>query len=86
RGAGLMRLAPVALMLLGPGPLAGRIAQSDLQDVLSHGLTASGVPAWLLAPGSGALRSRATASTTAGPGVASGGWSPAVRALGVSAV
>ncbi len=52
--AGLMRMAPVAIMLLGTGTLAGIIANSELKDVLIHGLTASGLPSWLLAPVSGA--------------------------------
>ncbi len=42
--AGLMRMAPVAIMLLGTGTLAGIIANSELKDVLIHGLTASGLP------------------------------------------
>ncbi len=32
--AGLMRMAPVAIMLLGTGTLAGIIANSNLKDVL----------------------------------------------------
>ncbi|GAR79441.1 high-affinity gluconate transporter [Salmonella enterica] len=84
--AGLMRMAPVAIMLLGTGTLAGIIANSELKDVLIHGLTASGLPSWLLAPVSGAMMSMATASTTAGTAVGSGVFSPTLLELGVSAL
>ncbi|WP_016586796.1 GntP family permease, partial [Yersinia pestis] len=60
--SGLSRMAPVAIMLLGTGTLAGIIANSGLKDVLISGLSASGMPSYLLAPISGALMSMATAS------------------------
>ncbi|MCS2155269.1 GntP family permease [Scandinavium goeteborgense] len=84
--AGLARMAPVAIMLLGTGTLAGIIANSELKDVLIHGLTASGLPAYLLAPISGSIMSMATASTTAGTAVASGVFAPTLLELGVSAL
>jgi H+/gluconate symporter and related permeases len=84
--AGLTRMAPVAIMLLGTGALAGIIANSELKDVLIHGLTASGLPAWVLAPVSGAIMSMATASTTAGTAVASSVFAPTLLELGVSAL
>lgn len=82
--SGLSRMAPVAIMLLGTGPLAGIIANSALKDVLITGLTHTGLTAWLLAPLSGALMSMATASTTAGTAVASGVFSSTLLELGVS--
>ncbi|MFT4173548.1 MAG: GntP family permease [Rhodocyclaceae bacterium] len=69
--AGLARMAPVAIMLLGTGTLAGIIGASHLKTVLIDVLQASGLPAYVLAPVSGALMSLATASTTAGTAVAS---------------
>ncbi|MBB1201844.1 GntP family permease [Enterobacteriaceae bacterium 89] len=84
--AGLTRMAPVAIMLLGTGALAGIIANSELKDVLISGLTASGLPAWVLAPVSGAIMSMATASTTAGTAVASSVFAPTLLELGVSAL
>lgn len=84
--AGLARMAPVAIMLLGTGTLAGIIANSELKEVLIHGLTASGLPAYLLAPVSGAIMSMATASTTAGTAVASSVFAPTLIELGVSAL
>ena len=84
--AGLSRMAPVAIMLLGTGTLAGIIANSALKDVLINGLTASGLPAWVLAPVSGAIMSMATASTTAGTAVASSVFAPPLLELGVSSL
>ncbi|ALP40479.1 gluconate: H+ symporter (GntP) family protein [Aeromonas schubertii] len=49
--SGLSRMAPVAIMLLGTGTLAGIIANSGLKDVMIAGLTASGLP--LLPAGAG---------------------------------
>lgn len=84
--SGLTRMAPVAIMLLGTGTLAGIIANSELKDVLIHGLTSSGLPSYLLTPVSGAIMSMATASTTAGTAVAAGVFSQTLLGLGVSAL
>lgn len=84
--SGLIKMSPVAIMLLGTGALAGIIANSGLKDVLIEGLTASGLPSYLLAPISGALMSLATASTTAGTVVASNVFSSTLLELGVSAL
>jgi len=84
--SGLSRMAPVAIMLLGTGTLAGIIANSGLKDVLITGLTASGMPSYLLAPISGALMSMATASTTAGTAVASAVFSSTLIGMGISAL
>lgn len=84
--SGLIKMSPVAIMLLGTGALAGIITNSGLKDVLIEGLTASGLPSYLLAPISGALMSLATASTTAGTVVASNVFSSTLLELGVSAL
>ena len=84
--SGLLKMSPVAIMLLGTGALAGIIANSGLKDTLIEGLTASGLPSYLLAPISGALMSLATASTTAGTVVASNVFSATLLELGVSAL
>ncbi|MDG2917286.1 GntP family permease [Bisgaard Taxon 10/6] len=81
---GLGKMAPVAIMLLGTGALAGVIANSSLKDVLIENLTISGLPSYLLAPISGILMSLATASTTAGTVVASQVFSGTLLELGVS--
>ncbi|TYB28505.1 GntP family permease [Aggregatibacter actinomycetemcomitans] len=82
--SGLGKMAPVAIMLLGTGALAGIIANSGLKDVLIQGLEHSGLPSYILAPISGALMSLATASTTAGTAVASNVFSGTLLELGVS--
>lgn len=84
--SGLNRMAPVAVMLLGTGTLAGIVANSGLKDVLISGLTSSGLPSYLLAPISGAMMSLATASTTAGTVVASSVFSHTILELGVPAL
>ncbi|BAX54195.1 High-affinity gluconate transporter [Photobacterium damselae subsp. piscicida] len=84
--SGLTRMAPVAVMLLGTGTLAGIIANSGLKNGLIEVLTASGLPSYLLAPVSGAMMSLATASTTAGTAVASSVFSQTILDLGVPAL
>ncbi|EPC5195617.1 GntP family permease [Edwardsiella piscicida] len=84
--SGLSRMAPVAIMLLGTGTLAGIIANSGLKTVLIDGLGASGLPSYLLAPVSGALMSMATASTTAGTAVASAVFSATLLEMGITAL
>ncbi|PSU24987.1 gluconate:proton symporter [Photobacterium phosphoreum] len=84
--SGLNRMAPVAVMLLGTGTLAGIIANSGLKSGLIDVLAASGLPSYLLAPISGAMMSLATASTTAGTAVASSVFSHTILELGVPAI
>lgn len=84
--SGLGKMAPVAIMLLGTGALAGIIANSSMKDVLIEGLKHSGLPSYILAPISGALMSLATASTTAGTAVASNVFSSTLLELGVSSL
>lgn len=84
--SGLNRMAPVAVMLLGTGTLAGIIANSGLKTGLIEVLSASGLPSYLLAPISGAMMSLATASTTAGTAVASSVFSQTILGLGVPAL
>ncbi|WP_249961466.1 GntP family permease [Histophilus somni] len=83
---GLGKMAPVAVMLLGTGTLAGVIANSELKELLIEGLTASGLPSYLLAPISGGLMSLATASTTAGTAVASQVFGATLIELSVSGI
>ncbi|SHH96273.1 GntP family permease [Ferrimonas marina] len=84
--AGLTRMAPVAVMLLGTGALAGIIANSELRGDLIAVLEATGLPAYLLAPISGAVMSLATASTTAGTVVASNVFASTILEVGISAL
>ncbi|WP_268626011.1 GntP family permease [Paenibacillus alvei] len=84
--SGLGKMTGVAVMLIGTGTLAGIISNSQLKDVIIDGLTASGLPAYLLAPISGALMSLATASTTAGTAVASSVFGSTIMELGVASL
>ncbi len=84
--SGLGRMAPVAIMLLGTGTLAGIITASGLKNVLIDLLTASGLPSYLLAPVAGVVMSAATASTTAGTAVASEVFGHTLLDLGVPAL
>ena len=84
--SGLGKMTGVAIMLLGTGTLAGIIANSGLKDVLIDGLSAIGLPAYVLAPVSGIFMSAATASTTAGTAVASQVFSSTILEMGVSAI
>ncbi|ULJ63206.1 GntP family permease [Wielerella bovis] len=83
---GLNKMAPVAIMLLGTGALAGIIGNSGLKDVLISSLTAMGLPDFILAPVSGILMSLATASTTAGTAVASKVFGATLLELGVTGI
>ncbi len=83
---GLGKMAGVAIMLVGTGTLAGIVASSGLKTSITDGLTALGLPAYMLAPVSGALMSIATASTTAGTVVAVNVFSHTLLELGVSAL
>ena len=84
--SGLGKMAPVAIMLLGTGALAGIIGNSGMKDVLIEGLKHSGLPPYILAPISGVLMSLATSSTTAGTAVASNVFSSTLLELGVSSL
>lgn len=81
---GLNKMSGVAIMLIGTGTLAGIIANSGLKDVIINGLDAAGLPAYLLAPFSGAFMSMATASTTAGTVVAGNVFGATIIELGVA--
>lgn len=84
--SGLGKMSGVAIMLLGTGTLAGIISNSQLKDVIIDSLASSGLPAYLLAPISGAFMSLATASTTAGTAVASSVFGSTIMELGVASM
>ncbi|SHK59930.1 GntP family permease [Paramaledivibacter caminithermalis] len=80
---GLSKMSGVAILLIGTGTIAGIIANSELKGVIINGLSASGLPAFVLAPISGVLMSAATASTTSGTAVASSVFGETILALGI---
>lgn len=82
--AGLAKMAPVALLLIGTGCLAGIIGHSDLKDWVTQLIHSCGVPTVALAPLSGILMSGATASTVAGSTVASSVFGTTLLGAGVA--
>ncbi|SDZ61172.1 gluconate:H+ symporter, GntP family [Evansella caseinilytica] len=83
---GLGKMAPVAILLVGTGAIAGIISNSRIDTVLINALEGLGLPAFVLAPASGIFMSAATASTTAGAAVASSVFGSTVLELGVASL
>ncbi|GLO67442.1 MULTISPECIES: SLC13 family permease [Oceanobacillus] len=83
---GLEKMAPVAILLIGTGTLAGIIQNSRIDTVLINALEGLGLPAFSLAPVSGIFMSGATASTTAGATVASSVFASTLLEMGVAAL
>ncbi|KYG27739.1 GntP family permease [Alkalihalobacillus trypoxylicola] len=82
--SGLGKMAPVAVLLIGTGAVAGIITNSTLDVALIGMLESLGLPAFALAPVSGIFMSAATASTTAGSAVASSVFGGAIIESGVA--
>ena len=82
---GLEKMAPVAVLLVGTGTIAGIIKASAITSVVVNMLSGWG-GGELLAAVAGALMCAATASTTAGATIASASFSDAILAAGVSPV
>lgn len=83
---GLSKMAPVAILLIGTGTIAGVITASDMKDVIIGWLTAWNVSGTLMAPLSSILMSAATASTTAGATIASASFADAISATGLAGI
>lgn len=83
---GLGKMAPIAILLVGTGTIAGIIKASAIKDVLVNLLSGWSEGGTFMAPISGALMSAATASTTAGATIASASFADVILAAGVSAV
>ncbi|KGN03214.1 gluconate:proton symporter [Clostridium novyi A str. 4570] len=81
--SGLAKMSGVAILLLGTGTIAGIISNSALKDVIIHGISSLGLPAFLLAPIAGILMGGATASTTSGTAVASQVFGDTILQLGI---
>lgn len=84
--SGLKKMSGVAMLLIGTGTLSGIISNSNLKDVIIHGINAMGLPGFLLAPISGTLMGAATASSTAGTTLGSQIFGPTVMASGIAAL
>lgn len=83
---GLEKMAPVAVLLIGTGTIAGIIKASSIKDAVLAVLAHWNIGETAVAPLSGALMSAATASTTAGATIASASFADIILAAGVSAV
>ena len=81
---GLMKMMPVAVLLVGTGAVAGIIKASTLQATTISLLNGLSVPEFLLAPIAGILMGAATASTTSGTTIATATFGPAILASGIS--
>lgn len=83
---GLSKMAPIAVLLVGTGALAGIIKDSSLTEIIVGALSHIEGGKYLIAPLAGILMSGATASTTAGATIASSSFSPTILQLGISGV
>lgn len=83
---GLSKMAPIAVLLVGTGALAGIIKDSSLTSYIVAMLGGIQGGKYLIAPLAGILMSGATASTTAGATIASSSFAPTVLQMGISAV
>lgn len=68
--AGLEKMMPVAVLLVGTGTLSGIIKFSDFQNSMTVILQSMSLPEYLLAPISGTILAGATASASAGATIA----------------
>ena len=83
---GLSKMAPVAVLLIGTGTIAGVISASDMRNVVIGWITNWNISGIIMAPLSSILMSAATASTTAGATIASASFADAISATGISGV
>ncbi len=83
---GLDKMAPIAILLVGTGTIAGIIKASDIKDLLVNVISRWNVDGTFIATLSGALMSAATASTTAGATIASASFADVITAAGISSV
>lgn len=80
--AGLNRMTPTALILLGAGGIGGMISASTLPHEIVRLIEVSGLSGTLLAPISGILMASATASTSTGVILATGSFAEPILQMG----
>lgn len=83
---GLEKMAPIAILLVGTGALAGIVKDSSLTEYLVAAISNISGGKYLIAPLAGILMSGATASTTAGATIASSSFAPTITQMGISNV
>ncbi|KGO23852.1 hypothetical protein Q757_08645, partial [Oenococcus alcoholitolerans] len=82
--SGVARMTDVVLILIGAGAIGATITSSNLPNEIINLIKSSGVSGVLLAPISGILMAAAAASTSTGVILATGSFSKAILAFGVS--
>ncbi|MCP8969943.1 GntP family permease [Ectobacillus ponti] len=82
--AGLNRMTPTILIIIGAGAIGGLITASSLPKEVVALVNASGISGTFLAPIAGALMAAATASTSTGVILATGSFSNAILHTGVA--
>jgi GntP family gluconate:H+ symporter len=82
--AGLDRMTPTILIIIGAGAIGGLITASDLPEKVVSLVEASGISGVFLAPIAGTLMAAATASTSTGVILATGSFSQAILNTGVA--
>lgn len=82
--AGLNRMTPTILIIIGAGAIGGLITASDLPQQVVALVESSGISGTFLAPIAGILMAAATASTSTGVILATGSFSDAILNTGVA--
>lgn len=82
--AGLNRMTPTILIIIGAGAIGGLITVSDLPKEVVALVHSSGISGTFLAPIAGILMAAATASTSTGVILATGSFSNAILNTGVA--
>ncbi|WP_251550424.1 GntP family permease [Neobacillus muris] len=83
-GAGLNRMTPTILIIIGAGAIGGLITASDLPEQVVALVNSTGISGTFLAPIAGILMAAATASTSTGVILATGSFSDAILATGTA--
>lgn len=83
-GAGLNRMTPTILIIIGAGAIGGLITASTLPAQVVALVESSGISGTFLAPIAGVLMAAATASTSTGVILATGSFSHAILNTGVA--
>lgn len=83
---GLGKMAPIAILLIGTGAVAGIVKDSSLTEYIVSAIGQWSGGEYLIAPVAGILMAGATASTTAGATIASSSFSSTILELGIPAV
>jgi len=84
--AGITRMMPIVLMLIGAGALGQLIQQSYFPSMVADGLYAIGIPTLFLAPISGSIMGTATGSAAIGVLLASNSFADTLLAAGIPAL